>query len=51
MPRRMIEDGYRYNGRNSLGAASMAFMREHGVLKDIYKGTEGESHRTAHTSP
>lgn len=25
----------------------MAFMRDHGVLKDIYKVTEGDSHRTA----
>ena len=47
MTRRMIEDGYRYNARGSLGAAAMEFMREHGVLKDIYKETEGGSHRTA----
>jgi len=47
MPRRMIEDGYRYNANGTLGSASMAFMREHGILKDIYKETEGDSHRTA----
>ncbi len=47
MPRRMIEDGYRYNGRGSLGSAAMAFMRDHGILKDIYKESEGSSHRTA----
>jgi len=47
MPRRMIEDGYRYNGRGSLGTAGMAFMRDHGILKDIYKETEGDNHRTA----
>lgn len=47
MTRRMIEDGYQYNARGSLGAAAMEFMREHGVLKDIYKETEGGSHRTA----
>ncbi len=47
MPRRMIEDGYRYNTNGTLGSASMAFMREHGILKDIYKETEGDSHRTA----
>ena len=47
-PRMMIEDGFRYNARRSLGAASMAFMREHGVLKDIFKSTSNESsHRTA----
>ncbi len=46
-PRMMIEDGYRYNARRSLGAAAMAFMREHGVIKDIYKESEGTSHRTA----
>lgn len=42
----MIEDGYRPQ-RNSLGAASMAFMREHGVLKDIYSEREGIGHKTA----
>jgi hypothetical protein len=47
MPRRMIEDGYRYNSNGSLGSASMAFMRDHGILKDIYKETEGDAHRTA----
>ncbi len=47
MPQRMIEDGYRPNAKGSLGPAAMAFMREHGVLKDIYKEVEGGSHRTA----
>lgn len=47
MPRRMIEDGYRYNGQGTLGSASMAFMRDHGILKDIYKESEGDNHRTA----
>lgn len=46
-PKMMMEDGFRYNARKSLGAAGMAFMREHGVIKDIYKETEGRSHRTA----
>ena len=46
-PQMMIEDGFRYNARGSLGAAAMAFMREHGVLKDIYKESESTSHRTA----
>lgn len=43
----MIEDGYKYNERGSLGSACLSFMREHGVLKDVYKETESESHRTA----
>lgn len=47
MTRRMLEDGYRYTDRGSIGAAAMAFMRDHGVLKDIYKESEGGSHRTA----
>lgn len=47
MPERMIEEGLRYNERGSLGSACMAFMREHGVLKDVYKETESDSHRTA----
>lgn len=47
LTRRMLEDGYRYNSRGTLGSASMAWMREHGVLKDIYKETEGSDHRTA----
>lgn len=46
MPERMIEDGYRHV-RGSLGAAAMSFMRQHGVLKDIYKETEGGAHKTA----
>ncbi|MCG5495541.1 DEAD/DEAH box helicase family protein [Ectothiorhodospira variabilis] len=47
MPQRMVEDGFRPNARGSLGSAAMAFMREHGVLKDIYKESESNSHRTA----
>ena len=47
MPHRMIELGYRCNERGSMASASMAFMREHGVLKDIYKIREGDNHRTA----
>lgn len=47
MPQRMLEDGFGYNAANSLGAAAMAFMRLHGVLKDVYKETDGGSHRTA----
>jgi len=48
MPQRMIEDGFRYNPKSgSLGTAAMAFMRQHGILKDIYKETEQKHHRTA----
>ena len=47
MPQRMIEDGYHYNDNGTLGTAVMAFMREHGVLKDVLKETEEDSHRTA----
>ncbi|MES2353124.1 MAG: DEAD/DEAH box helicase family protein [Pseudomonadota bacterium] len=47
-PQLMMEDGFGYNARRSLGPAQLAFMREHGVVKDIYKSTEsGEAHRTA----
>lgn len=46
-PSRMIEDGFRPGRNGSMGAAAMAFMREHGVLKDIYKERSGPSHRTA----
>jgi SNF2 family DNA or RNA helicase len=46
MPERMIEDGYRYR-HGSLGAAEMAFMRHHGVLKDIYRESDSKSHKTA----
>jgi len=46
-PKAMIEDGFGYSARSSLGPAAMQFMREHGVLKDIYKESESASHRTA----
>ena len=47
MPKVMMEDGYRYNEAGTLGTAAMAFMRDHGILKDVFKETEGDSHRTA----
>jgi SNF2 family DNA or RNA helicase len=47
MPQRMIELGYRCNERGSMASASMTFMREHGILKDIYKIKEGDNHRTS----
>ena len=46
-PKAMIEDGFKFNARGSLSAASMGFMREHGVLKDVYKESDSQSHRTA----
>ena len=45
-PRRMIEDGYKYRNR-SLGGAVMSFMRDHGILKDVFKTTSGGSHKTS----
>lgn len=47
LTRRMIEDGYRPNARGSLAPAAMSFMRDHGVLKDIYTERDGTSHKTA----
>lgn len=47
-PKAMIEDGFRHR-KSGLGSASMAFMRQHGVIKDIYRSSDREesSHRTA----
>jgi hypothetical protein len=48
-PKAMTEDGFGYRV-GSLGSASWAFMRAHGVVKDIYKMgglEEARSHRTA----
>lgn len=47
LPSRMIEDGYRPSGNGSMNAAAMAFMRDHGVLKDIYSESAGPAHKTA----
>lgn len=44
-PSKMIECGFKAD--SSISAASMSFMREHGVLKDIFKESEGDSHKTA----
>lgn len=48
-PKAMMEDGFGYSRRGSLGPASMGFLRAHGVIKDIYKtrDDEAKSHRTA----
>ena len=47
LPERFIEDGFTYNASRSLGAAAMAFMRRHGVLRDVFKETQGDHYRTA----
>ena len=46
-PAVMVADGYKASKSGSMASATMAFMREHGVLKDIYKETASSSHRTA----
>lgn len=43
----MIEDGYRPSSSGSMNTAAMAFMRDHGVLKDIYSESDGPAHKTA----
>lgn len=47
LPRRMIEDGYKPNANGSFASSAMAFMRDHGVLKDIYTQREEGNHKTA----
>ncbi len=46
-PQMMIEDGFTARD-GSLSSASMAYMREHGVLKDIYKESAGDGEQRAH---
>ena len=47
-PRQMIEDGYGYSARNTIGPAADAFMRHHGVLIETYKeSTSSKSHKSA----
>jgi superfamily II DNA or RNA helicase len=49
LPARMIEDGYRPSKQGSLTPAALAFMRDHGVLKDIHTSREEDAgaHKTA----
>nr|WP_242452297.1 DEAD/DEAH box helicase [Morganella morganii] len=47
LTKRMLEDGYRPGRNGSLTAASMQFMRDHGVLKEILSESHGEVHKTA----
>ncbi|WP_392562279.1 DEAD/DEAH box helicase [Orbus sturtevantii] len=44
---KMIEDGYTVNNRGSLGSASMKFMEDHGILKEVFTERNGMSHKTA----
>ena len=46
-PATMIADDFKPSKTGSMSAATMGFMREHGVLKDVYKETGESSHRTA----
>jgi SNF2 family DNA or RNA helicase len=46
-PGAMIEDGFKPSKTGSMANATMGFLREHGVLKDIYKESSDSSHRTA----
>lgn len=51
-PKMMMSEGFKYNEKNSLSAASMAYMRQYGVLKDIYstRDDDSSSHKTARGS-
>ena len=43
----LLEDGYQSHSQHRLGTAAMSFMREHGVLKDVFKETSNGNHRTS----
>ncbi|PQA85890.1 SNF2-related protein [Hyphococcus luteus] len=47
LPQRMIEDGFTYNARNTLGTAATQFMREHGILKEVIREHESASFKTS----
>jgi len=46
MPQKMLEDGYKRQ-KGSAAAAALAFMRDHGVLIDVYKELDSSDHKTA----
>lgn len=46
-PSLLIDDGFTAR-EGSLSSASMAYMREHGVIKDIYRETGGPGSERAH---
>lgn len=41
-PQAMLADGFGYNKTNTLGTAAMAFMRQHGVLKEVIRSNGSE---------
>lgn len=47
LPGRMLEDGFQPSRSGSMTSAAMAFMREHGILKDIYTESTSTAHKTA----
>ncbi|MDN8600290.1 SNF2-related protein [Citrobacter sp. S2-9] len=47
LTRQMLEDGYRPGRNGSLNAAAMQFMRDHGVLKEVFSESNDEAHKTA----
>lgn len=47
LTRRMLEDGYRPGRNGCLTASAMQFMRDHGVLKEVFSESNSESHKTA----
>lgn len=44
---RMLEDGYQPGRNGSLNAAAMQFMRDHGVLREMFSERSGDAHKTA----
>ncbi|EBE3721567.1 DEAD/DEAH box helicase [Salmonella enterica] len=47
LTRQMLEDGYRPGRNGSLNAAAMQFMRDHGVLKEVFSERNDEVYKTA----
>ena len=45
--RQMLEDGYHYNDRNTLSNASLSFMRQHGILKEVIRESDTSAYRTS----
>lgn len=46
-PGSLLKDDFRPSKNGSMAGATMAFMRQHGVLRDVYKESAASSHRTA----
>jgi len=46
-PGSLLRDGFQPSRTGSMAGATMAFMRQHGVLRDVYKESATSSHRTA----